>query len=64
MFNRTICTGEKAAIDDGLEAFPSGHTTAAFAGFVFTSLYLNAKLKIFADYRITFLYSLTLDIGS
>lgn len=30
---------------------PSGHTTAAFAGFVFLYLYLNAKLKIFANYH-------------
>ena len=51
MFNRTVCTGEKSAIDDGLEGFPSGHTTAIFAGFVFLSLYLNAKLKIFSNYR-------------
>ena len=51
MFNRRVCTGDKGAVDDGLEAFPSGHSTAAFAGFLFLSLYLNAKLKIFANYR-------------
>jgi diacylglycerol diphosphate phosphatase / phosphatidate phosphatase len=51
MFNRTVCTGDKSAIDDGLEGFPSGHTTAVWSGFVFLSLYLNAKLKIFANYR-------------
>jgi membrane-associated phospholipid phosphatase len=51
MFNRTVCTGDKSAIDDGLEGFPSGHTTAVFSGFVFLSLYLNAKLKIFSNYR-------------
>ena len=51
MFNRTVCTGDKSAIDDGLEGFPSGHSTAVFSGFLFLSLYLNAKLKIFANYR-------------
>jgi hypothetical protein len=54
MFNRTVCTGDNAAVNDGLEGFPSGHTAAVFAGFVFLSLYLNAKLKIFANYRPSF----------
>ena len=30
---------------------PSGHTTAAFAGFVYLYLYLNAKLKVFSNYH-------------
>lgn len=51
MFNKTICTGDEKTINDSLESFPSGHSTAAFAGFVFLSLYMNAKLKIFANYR-------------
>ena len=38
MFDRSICTGDGALIDDSLESMPSGHTTAAFAGFVY--LYL------------------------
>ncbi|PHH58950.1 hypothetical protein CDD81_4064 [Ophiocordyceps australis] len=50
-FTREICTGDTDQIDDSLESMPSGHTTAAFAGLVFLSLYLNAKLKVFADYR-------------
>lgn len=29
----------------------SGHTTAAFAGFVFLYLYLNAKLKVWSNYH-------------
>lgn len=33
---------------------PSGHSTAAWAGFVFLALYLNAKLKFMADYRPAF----------
>jgi diacylglycerol diphosphate phosphatase/phosphatidate phosphatase len=51
MYDRTICTGDKKQIDDSLESFPSGHSTAAFAGFVFLSLYLNAKLKCFSNYH-------------
>ncbi|CAD6444516.1 2f5a4c19-cbae-4962-b20a-14172f85d918 [Sclerotinia trifoliorum] len=51
MYDRTICTGDEDEIDDSLESFPSGHSTAAFAGFVFLSLYLNAKLKVWSNYH-------------
>ncbi|KAK1911432.1 hypothetical protein P3342_012733 [Pyrenophora teres f. teres] len=51
MFDRSICTGDKNEINDSLESMPSGHTTAAFAGFVFLYLYLNAKLKVFSNYH-------------
>lgn len=51
MFDRSICTGDRNEINDSLESMPSGHTTAAFAGFVFLYLYLNAKLKVFANYH-------------
>lgn len=50
-FTRDICTGDADTIDDSLESFPSGHTTAAFAGFVYLYLYLNAKLKVFSNYH-------------
>lgn len=50
-YTREICTGDVNEINDSLESFPSGHTTAAFAGFVFLSLYLNAKLKVFSNYH-------------
>lgn len=34
MYDRTICTNpDKRRVDLALESFPSGHTTAAFAGF-------------------------------
>jgi len=46
-----ICTGDKSEINDALESMPSGHTTAAFAGFVYLYLYLNAKLKVFSNYH-------------
>ncbi|KAI5783079.1 phosphatidic acid phosphatase type 2/haloperoxidase, partial [Pyronema domesticum] len=50
MYDRSICTGNEKEINDALESFPSGHSTAAFAGFVFLYLYLNAKLKVFSNY--------------
>ena len=51
MVDRSVCTGDEKQINDALESFPSGHSTAAFAGLIFTSLYLNAKLKIFSNYH-------------
>ncbi|CAI6340193.1 unnamed protein product [Periconia digitata] len=51
MFDRSICTGDDKEINDALESMPSGHTTAAFAGFVYLYLYLNAKLKVFSNYH-------------
>lgn len=68
MYDRTICTGDEKEINDALESFPSGHSTAAcrfsryyapfeqdinpnlVAGFIFLSLYLNGKLKVFSNY--------------
>lgn len=50
-FDREVCTGDENEINDSLESMPSGHTTAAFAGFVYLYLYLNAKLKVFSDYH-------------
>ncbi|KAK3373135.1 phosphatidic acid phosphatase type 2/haloperoxidase [Lasiosphaeria ovina] len=50
-YTREICTGDQKEINDSLESMPSGHTTAAFAGFVYLSLYLNAKLKVFSNYH-------------
>ena len=51
MYDRKVCTGNKSEIDDSLKSFPSGHTTAAFGGFVFLYLYLNAKLKVWSNYH-------------
>ncbi|KAH9909696.1 phosphatidic acid phosphatase type 2/haloperoxidase [Xylariomycetidae sp. FL2044] len=50
-YTREICTGDTKEINDSLESMPSGHTTAAFAGFVYLYLYLNAKLKVFSNYH-------------
>ncbi|KAF6828988.1 pap2 superfamily protein [Colletotrichum plurivorum] len=48
---KEVCTGDMKEINDSLESFPSGHTTAAFAGLGYLYLYLNAKLKVFSDYH-------------
>jgi len=50
-YTKVVCTGDKNEINDALESMPSGHTTAAFAGFVYLYLYLNAKLKVFSNYH-------------
>ncbi|EWC43428.1 hypothetical protein DRE_07614 [Drechslerella stenobrocha 248] len=51
MYTRAVCRGDKRDINDSLESFPSGHATAAFAGFVFLSIWLNAKLKLWSNYH-------------
>ena len=51
MYDRKICMGDRNEINDSLESFPSGHITAAFGGFVFLYLYLNAKLKVWSNYH-------------
>lgn len=45
------CTGDKKAVNDALESMPSGHSTAAFAGLVFLSLYFNAQLKLLSSHN-------------
>lgn len=51
MYDKSVCTGDMSEVNDSLESMPSGHSTAAFAGFIFLYLYLNAKLKVFANYH-------------
>jgi diacylglycerol diphosphate phosphatase/phosphatidate phosphatase len=46
MYTREVCTGDEKEINDSLESFPSGHSTAAFAGLVYLALYFNAQLKV------------------
>lgn len=54
MFQRNICRGDIDQIDDSLESMPSGHTTAAFGGFLYLYFYLNAKLKVFSNHHPAF----------
>ncbi|WVR08637.1 hypothetical protein IAU60_005694 [Kwoniella sp. DSM 27419] len=51
MYDRSICTGDQNQINDSLESWMSGHSTAAFAGFIFLFFYFNAQLKVMADHR-------------
>ena len=46
-----VCTGKTSKIKEAQMSFPSGHACAAFAGFGFLALYLNAKLKVFGSKR-------------
>jgi len=48
-YDHHVCTGDKAAVYDALESFPSGHSTAAFAGNILIALFLNAKLKLWGS---------------
>jgi diacylglycerol diphosphate phosphatase/phosphatidate phosphatase len=43
-----ICTGAPHRVKEAQMSFPSGHASAAFAGFGFLALYLNAKNNVFA----------------
>ena len=51
MYDRSVCTGDKKAINDALESFPSGHSTAAFAGLIYLALYFNAQLKVMSAHN-------------
>ncbi|KAG8725460.1 hypothetical protein FRC09_019188 [Ceratobasidium sp. 395] len=50
MYDISICSpnANPAHLRDATKSFPSGHTTAAAAGYIFLSLYFNAKMKIFS----------------
>ncbi|RYP46227.1 hypothetical protein DL768_007546 [Monosporascus sp. mg162] len=52
MYTSEICTVDhNQHLWNGLESFPSGHSSTIFAGMVFLYLYLNAKLKVFSNYH-------------
>ncbi|KAF9591869.1 hypothetical protein IFM89_008915 [Coptis chinensis] len=42
-----VCHGVASVIKEGHKSFPSGHTSLAFAGLGFLSLYLSGKIKVF-----------------
>ncbi|KAH8912408.1 acid phosphatase/Vanadium-dependent haloperoxidase [Coniochaeta sp. PMI_546] len=55
MYTVDVCTNpDQQALKNAMTSFPSGHSTAAFAGFVFLFLWMNAKLKVWGNYRSSF----------
>lgn len=55
MYTTEICTQPDAfMLKNAVTSFPSGHSTAAFAGFGFLFLWTHAKLKVWADHRPSF----------
>lgn len=55
MYTVDVCTNpDKAALKTAMTSFPSGHATSAFAGYVFLFLWMNAKLKVWANHRASF----------
>jgi len=55
MYTVEVCTNpDKGAVQNAMTSFPSGHSNVAFAGFVFLFLWMNAKLKVWANYRSSF----------
>lgn len=59
-FQRIMYTTEVCTQTDGMKlktaitSFPSGHSTVTWAGFGFLFLWMNAKLKVWADHRPAF----------
>ncbi|KAI0850115.1 acid phosphatase/Vanadium-dependent haloperoxidase [Daldinia vernicosa] len=52
MYTSEICTiGQGRALWNAMQSFPSGHSTTSCAAGVYVSLYINAKLKVFANYH-------------
>ena len=55
MYTTEVCTQPNAMkLKTAITSFPSGHSTAAFAGFGFLFLWMNAKLKVWADHKPAF----------
>ncbi|XP_057804743.1 lipid phosphate phosphatase 2-like isoform X3 [Salvia miltiorrhiza] len=46
-WGNVVCHGDEHVIRQGHKSFPSGHTSWAFAGLGFLSLYISGKIKAF-----------------
>lgn len=55
MYTVDVCTNpDKVELQTAMTSFPSGHATAAFAGYIFLFLWMNAKLKVWANFQPSF----------
>lgn len=55
MYTTEICTEtDPLLLRNAMTSFPSGHSAAGFSGYGFLHLWLNSKLKTWADYRPAF----------
>jgi membrane-associated phospholipid phosphatase len=55
MYTVEVCTNpDKQALKNAMTSFPSGHATTAFAAYVFLFLWMNAKLKVWANFQASF----------
>ncbi|KJZ77653.1 hypothetical protein HIM_02830 [Hirsutella minnesotensis 3608] len=62
MYTIEVCTQMDAMkLKTAITSFPSGHSSATCAGFGFLFLWMNAKLKVWADHRPAF-WKLTLTL--
>jgi hypothetical protein len=55
-YNASVCRNHDdpdraKKIANAMQSFPSGHATAAFAGFFYLAIYFNAHLKVFSNYH-------------
>ncbi|KAI3338562.1 PAP2 superfamily-domain-containing protein [Ustulina deusta] len=52
MWTKDVCTTtDDTKLRNAMQSFPSGHSTTMVAAMVYLCLYLNAKLKVFANYH-------------
>ena len=52
MWTKDVCTThDQRVLRDAMQGFPSGHSTTMVAAMVYLVLYLNAKLKVLANYH-------------
>ncbi|KAI0423838.1 PAP2 superfamily-domain-containing protein [Xylaria sp. FL1042] len=52
MWTKDVCTTTNTSgLRNAMQGFPSGHSTTMVAAMVYLCLYLNAKLKVFANYH-------------
>lgn len=55
MYSVDVCTNTNVdQLKNAMTSFPSGHSTAAFAGYIFLFLWMNAKLKVWANFQTSF----------